>query len=202
MLPDLAPRVFELFVQGKRTLDRAGGGLGIGLTLVKRLAELHGGTVTAHSAGPDQGSEFVVRLPAVARPAAARPQAAAADVSPREILVIEDHEDSRASLTSLLESMGHRVVVAADGASGLDKALSMSPDVALVDVGLPRIDGYEVARRIRDAAGDGPRPYLVALTGYGLAEDRARAFEAGFDAHLVKPVDTATLAAVLGKAPA
>ena len=202
MQPELAARVFELFVQGKRALDRAGGGLGIGLTLVKRLVELHGGIVTAYSAGPDLGSEFVARLPAVERPAAVEDaHASAADGAPRDILVIEDHEDARESLTSLLEGMGHRVEVAADGVSGLDKALALSPDVALVDVGLPELDGYEVARRIRDASRGGRRrPYLVALTGYGLAEDRARAFEAGFDAHLVKPVDPVTLATVIEKA--
>jgi signal transduction histidine kinase len=200
MSPELAARAFELFVQGKRALDRAGGGLGIGLTLVKRLVELHGGMVTAYSAGPDEGSEFVVRLPAVERLAPAeRTRAPSGESVPREILVIEDHEDARDSLASLLEGMGHRVQVAPDGASGLDKALAMSPDVALVDVGLPELDGYEVARRIRGAARGGRRPYLVALTGYGLAEDRARAFEAGFDAHLVKPVDPVTLATIIEK---
>ena len=202
MLPDLTARVFELFVQGKRALDRAGGGLGIGLTLVKRLVELHGGIVTAYSAGIDLGSEFVVRLPAVERPGLAeQTQAPSAESAPREILVIEDHDDARESLITLLQSMGHRVEVAVDGVSGLDKALAHAPDVALVDVGLPQIDGYEVARRIRDASRGGRRPYLVAITGYGLAEDRARAFEAGFDAHLVKPVDPVTLATVIEKAP-
>jgi two-component system, sensor histidine kinase len=201
--PELLPHVFDLFQQAQRTLDRAQGGLGIGLTLVKRLVELHEGRVTAHSAGADRGSEFVVHFPAIERPVQPeRGAAPGAAFAPRESLVIEDHDDARESLTSLLEAMGHRVEVAIDGADGLDKALAMFPDVALVDVGLPRLDGYEVARRIRNAVTGHRRPYLVALTGYGLAEDRARAFEAGFDAHLVKPVDPVTLATVIGKSGA
>ena len=200
LTPELASRVFDLFVQGDRDLDRALGGLGIGLTLVRRLAEMHGGWASVKSDGPGQGSEFTVRLPAIQKPAqveaASKPAPAA---SGRDILVIEDNDDARETLCTLLGLSGHRVESAADGVAGLEKALAGSHDIMLVDVGLPRIDGYEVARRVR-AAGGAHRPFLVAVTGYGAPEDRERAREAGFDAHLVKPVDLDELNRVLALA--
>jgi signal transduction histidine kinase/ActR/RegA family two-component response regulator len=194
--PELAARAFDLFVQGDRGLDRAEGGLGIGLTLVKRLAQLHGGDASVASAGAGKGSAFTVRFPAIEPKAvghsADKPRAANAG---RRVLVVEDNDDARDTLSMLLEMMGHEVEVARDGVSGVEKALASPPDVALVDVGLPGIDGYEVARRIRARLGG--RTLLVALTGYGLPEDRARALDAGFDAHVVKPVDYETLTQVL-----
>ncbi|HUP31019.1 MAG TPA: ATP-binding protein [Usitatibacter sp.] len=190
--PELAARAFDLFVQGDRDLDRAEGGLGIGLTLVRRLAELHGGTASVHSDGEDSGSEFTVTLPAIEAPEKPARTSAAAPVTTRHILVVEDNADARETLGMLLSMAGHRVDTADDGPSGLASALAERPEVALVDIGLPRMDGYEVARRLRSNAG-GYRPYLVALTGYGLPEDRERALAAGFDAHVVKPVDPAVL---------
>ncbi|HWA39537.1 MAG TPA: ATP-binding protein [Burkholderiales bacterium] len=193
MPPELAAQAFELFVQGKRDLDRAYGGLGIGLTLVRRLAELHGGSAEAHSDGAGRGSRFTVRFPSIAAPAQ---QAAAREpeppAAPKDILLIEDNADARASLQKLLELAGHRVRVAEDGAAGLAQLLAAPPDIALIDIGLPRMDGYEVARRARRELA-APRPYLVAITGYGAPEDRERALEAGFDEHVTKPVDAAAL---------
>jgi signal transduction histidine kinase/CheY-like chemotaxis protein len=195
MSPELAARVFDLFVQGNRDLDRSHGGLGIGLTLVRRLAELHGGSAEAKSAGPNQGSEFIVRFPLIAdRVVETRNANAARHATPHDILIVEDNTDARESLRVLLEYAGHRVRAASDGAAGLDAALASPPDVALIDVGLPKLDGYEVARRIRAAYDVAQTPiFLVALTGYGLPDDRARALDAGFDAHLVKPVNETTL---------
>ena len=195
----LLPHVFDLFMQGDHSLDRSKGGLGIGLTLVRRLVELHGGTVTAYSAGEGQGSVFTVRLPAIARPGGlGQATASRASVPTRRVLVIEDNEDSRLSLRELIRGLGHDVHEAADGLAGVESALTIAPDLALVDIGLPGLDGYEVARRLRRHP-IGQRLRLVALTGYGLPEDRQRAMEAGFDQHLVKPVDPAQLAALLGE---
>jgi signal transduction histidine kinase len=196
MSADLAARAFELFVQGDRELDRAHGGLGIGLTLVRRLAELHGGSASASSRGPGLGSEFVVRLPAIDPPASPHRAHATAPARPRDILVVEDNDDARETLCRLLVLSGHRVRAAADGPAGVEAALAAPPEVALIDIGLPRLDGYEVARRIRAAEG-ARRPLLIALTGYGLPEDKERAEQAGFDAHLVKPVDAGALARLL-----
>ncbi len=200
---ELLPRVFDLFVQADQALHRAQGGLGLGLTLVKRLVDLHGGTVTASSDGPDQGSEFVVRLPALASPPDVPEPAAPAAVAlgSRRIVIIEDHADARESLRLLLETDGHQVEDALDGLSGMEKVLTLKPDIAFVDVGLPGLDGYAVARAVRAAPG-GEAVYLVALTGYGRPEDRRRAMEAGFDLHLVKPVDEASLLAALTHAAA
>lgn len=198
MTPDLVARVFDLFVQGEQPLDRTEGGLGIGLTLVRRLAELHDGTATVTSVGPGRGTVVCVRLPAQAAPEAHVPAAivpTGATGTGRDVLIVEDNDDARESLSMLLELNGHRVRTAADGRAGLAAFASAAPEVALIDVGLPGIDGYEVARRIR--AVPGPRILLLALTGYGLPEDRDRALAAGFDAHLVKPVDPDALEALL-----
>jgi signal transduction histidine kinase/ActR/RegA family two-component response regulator len=202
MPSDLVGRVFEPFVQGERDLDRAHGGLGIGLTLVRRLAELHGGSASAASAGPGRGSVFQVRLPSIPPPVVvAEKKAAQRSEQPRDILIIEDNADAAATLRSLLELAGHRVRIARDGQEGLEALKASRPDVALIDLGLPRVDGYEVARRARQMTDGQPRPVLVAVTGYGLPEDRRRTLEAGFDAHLVKPVDLAALRTLLASAP-
>ena len=186
--PELLPRVFELFTQGQRNLDRAQGGLGIGLALVRRLVELHGGRVAAYSEGPSKGSTFVVYLPrAEARrtddvsPAAVAPSS----VSRKRIVIIEDDADGREALCMQLLLAGHEVHEAKDGQSGIEVVQRVRPDVVLLDIGLPGLDGYEVARRLKSGQ-DCPR--LVAVTGYGRAEDKDRAKTAGFDAHLTKPV--------------
>jgi PAS domain S-box-containing protein len=198
--PDVLARVFELFVQEPQALDRSRGGLGLGLALVKRLVELHGGSVSASSAGVGQGSEFVVRLPGLALPADDRrpmSETCAGAPSPRRVLVVEDSDDARESLRLLLEQAGHVVETSEDGPDGLAKLSAFRPDVALIDLGLPGLDGYTLARLARG------RPEtrgirLVALTGYGQAEDQRRALAAGFDVHLTKPVDVPALEAVLG----
>ncbi|TFW15461.1 response regulator [Massilia arenosa] len=199
--PDLLPQVFDVFVQGSITIDRAQGGLGIGLALVRRLVELHGGSVTAHSDGPGTGSTFMIRLP--------RSEAVVQEVSAphlddeaggmRSVLLIEDNDDGRDMMASMLTSFGYEVRCAADGLQGVSMAAADLPDVALVDIGLPGIDGYEVARRLRaDAGTRGIR--LIALTGYGQAEDNRRVLEAGFDVHLVKPVQMDELLEAINQA--
>ncbi len=186
--PELLPRIFDLFVQGDRALDRARGGLGIGLTLVKRLVELHDGRVEATSDGPGAGSVFTIGFPALPDPAlSVATEAAAAPVPSRRIAIIEDNADSRETLRVLLELQGHEIYEAADGPTGLELVLRVRPDVTFIDVGLPGLDGYEVARRIR-AAPEGRDLRLIAVTGYGLQADQERARQAGFDSHLVKPV--------------
>ena len=203
MPPELIGRVFDLFVQGERSLARQPGGLGIGLTMAKRLAELHGGTMRAESAGPGKGARFVLELPAIERPA---PVAAASSDAPagavrRRILVVEDNRDARETLTMLLRAGGHEVHAAESGAQGLEMAASLAPALTLVDIGLPDIDGYELARRLRqDPATRGLR--LAALTGYGTAEDRRLALDAGFDQHLTKPAELAAIEALLRSLPA
>jgi signal transduction histidine kinase/ActR/RegA family two-component response regulator len=199
--PEMLHAVFDLFAQAERSLDRAEGGLGIGLTLVRNLVEMHGGTVEAHSAGVDRGAEFVVRLPAApvaAAPRAAPPAAAAATAEPLRVLVVDDNHDAAASLASLLTIWGERVAVAHDGQAALDTARTFAPHVVLLDIGLPGLDGYEVARRLR-AQPTRTRAVLIALSGYGQAEDERRAREAGFDHHLVKPVDPEVIRELLAK---
>jgi len=196
---DVLPTIFDLFVQGKRSLDRSQGGLGIGLTLVRRLVELHGGTVQAASDGSGMGSTFTVRLPAIPAPnATAREQISVVPTKckPRRVLVVEDNEDMRETLGILLTEDGHEVHLANDGPSGLKAALTFRPDIGLLDVGLPGFDGYALARSIR-AHDKGDQIYLVALTGYGLPEDRLRSKEAGFDELVLKPLDVKQLALLL-----
>jgi signal transduction histidine kinase len=198
--PSLLPRVFDLFVQADGSLDRARGGLGIGLTLVKRLVELHGGSVSASSAGLGQGSEFEIRL-ALASPhhvsAPAHPPllARGQSVTYRRVLVVDDNVDAADVLCEILEALGCSVRVANDGPSALDVAAEFQPEVALLDIGLPVMNGYELARRLRTLD---VRPMrIVAITGYGAEADHVRSREAGFDEHLVKPVEIATMRALL-----
>jgi signal transduction histidine kinase len=187
LAPGAAERVFGLFVQGERGLDRAKGGLGVGLALVRRLTELHGGTVSASSAGTGRGATFTVRLPAVLPSAAPHAPERRLPQAPRRVLIVEDNDDARNMLFEALAFSGHQVREVRDGASALAAAAESPPDVALIDIGLPDLDGYEVARRMRAAPG-GRRIGLIAITGYGQPEDQRRAYEAGFDAHLTKPV--------------
>ena len=195
--PELLPRIFDMFIQGDRTLDRARGGLGIGLTLVRRLVELHGGTVVAVSDGDGHGSRFTVRLPQI--PAVEAPAWLACPVAraeSRRVLLIEDNRDAREMLRMLLELAGHVVFDASDGVRGLELLEAEHPDVAIIDIGLPGLDGYQIARRIR-AHPNGRGMLLLALTGYGFPSDRLHSAEAGFDHHLVKPVDTDELTHLL-----
>ncbi|MCM5679473.1 ATP-binding protein [Schlegelella sp. S2-27] len=194
--PTLLPRVFDLFVQGERTLDRRQGGLGIGLTLVRRLVELHGGRVQAQSPGPNLGSTFTVRLKRAAPPSMAPNATGAASTAAKHVVVVEDNEDALAAIEKLLTLAGHRVTIASDGATGLQRVMDASPDLALIDIGLPGLNGYEVAQRLR-AAGRSTR--LVALSGYGQPQDIERALAAGFDAHMVKPVDVMQLQGFLAQ---
>jgi PAS domain S-box-containing protein len=203
--PEQLNSIFDLFVQVDQSLARSVGGLGIGLTIARRLVALHGGTIEAHSGGIGQGSEFIVRLPVVQVSAAPALGLNTSDAAPEgshrlDVLVIEDNADTRELMRSLVESWGHHVTVAADGTSGLATALNTHPDVALIDVGLPGIDGYQVAQNLR-ASTAGKDMLLVALTGYGRPEDRARALEAGFDLHLVKPVQADQLHGILADPP-
>jgi two-component system CheB/CheR fusion protein len=197
---EMLERIFDLFVQAENTLHRSEGGMGVGLTLVRRLVALHGGQVTAHSDGLGQGSEFVVRLPLHVEAAAGQEEK---DASPttsaqKRILVVEDIADSREMLRTLLELDGHQVTVAADGLAGLEAIQQSRFDLALVDVGLPGLDGYEVARRVRSSP-ELQGLFLVALTGYGREEDRRAVREAGFDLHIVKPLKLNDLTEVMTK---
>jgi signal transduction histidine kinase/ActR/RegA family two-component response regulator len=199
--PELLPRVFELFVQGERTLDRGGGGLGIGLTLVRRLAELHGGSVEAASEGSGKGATFTLTLPLIEKPslAAAKPlPLRRAGELRRRILIVEDNVDNREMLRTALGLLGHTVFAAPDGPTGLAMANAEKPDVALIDIGLPGMNGYEVAKQMRRTPAFRDI-HLVALTGYEQAEHRAQTRDAGFDAHLIKPVKQAELEAILAR---
>ena len=189
------PRIFDLFVQGDRTLDRSQGGLGIGLSLVKRLIEMHGGHVAARSPGPGEGSIFEIRLPLSQQDIETHLESPLAMPAAR-ILVVDDNADAADSLGSLLQLEGHTVVVTYTSTDALAKLAEFRPDIVLLDIGLPEIDGYEIARRIR-ALPDQRHVRLIALTGYGQADDRQRAKTSGFDAHLVKPVEFSALQRVL-----
>ena len=197
--PELQERIFDLFVQGQRDADRAQGGLGIGLALARQLVELHGGTLTCDSAGPRKGSEFTIRLPLQATTADGAGQAgatAATSAGRLHILVVDDNEDAADMLAMLLKDAGHEVVIANDPHAALERVPALQPDVCLLDIGLPDMDGNELARRLR-ATGAGQAATLVALTGYGQAADRAKAAAAGFDHYLVKPPDPQTLEQLL-----
>ena len=194
----LLPQIFDLFVRGGGAGRARADGLGLGLTLVRRLVELHGGSVRALSGGEGLGSELVVRLPASAPPVTAASLTAPSSLRPTRILIVEDNEDARESLRLLLELDGHEVVVAPSGEDGLQHARSGGFTIALVDLGLPGISGFEVARQMR-ALACGAEVRLVAISGYGQPLDRKRAYAAGFDAHLVKPVDTDHLRTVLAE---
>ncbi|MDB5351017.1 MAG: luxQ 8, partial [Planctomycetota bacterium] len=203
--PEKLPEMFALFAQGDRSLARSEGGLGIGLTVVRRLAEMHGGDVTAHSAGPNRGSEFVVSLPLAERPAAAESesepeaQLAPAEAGPgARVLVVDDNVDTARGMARLLKLLGHEVLAIHDGRAAVEAARAFRPGFVLLDIGLPGLDGYEVARglrqdeRSRDAV-------IIAVSGYGQEDDRRRSRAAGFDHHLVKPVDFDALISLLGR---
>ncbi|MEP7301402.1 MAG: ATP-binding protein [Caldimonas sp.] len=187
---DLLPHIFDVFAQGERTLERAQGGLGLGLTVVRRLLVLHGGSIVAESAGTGRGATFRARLPAAtaAQRDAAAPGPAGPALAPRRIVVVEDNVDNRELMEVLLGMNGHTVTALGNGEAGVAAILAEHPELAIVDLGLPGIDGFEVARRVR-AAPAAAATLLFAVTGYGTPEDRARALGAGFDGFLVKPFD-------------
>jgi signal transduction histidine kinase/ActR/RegA family two-component response regulator len=197
------PLVFEMFSQEAPALQRSQGGLGIGLSLVKGLVELHGGTVSAHSRGTGLGSEFEVRLPIVSRPReiSSDLDSGMIDGSDRlcRVLIVDDNRDHAESLGMLLELKGHETKTASDGTEGIDKAKSFKPEVILLDIGMPKLNGYECAQRIRQQPW-GQDVVLVALTGWGQEQDKRMAMEAGFDHHLTKPVDSETLERILAAA--
>ncbi len=200
---EMLDAIFELFVQAENTLDRSAGGMGVGLTLVRTLVHLHGGQVTAHSDGVNQGSEFVVRLPLSQKALESReavprgPQR----VGDTRIVIVEDNADSRRMLEALLRLDGYQVAVAEEGQQGLELILHQRPEIALVDIGLPGLDGYQIARRVREEL-KCTEIRLIALTGYGQAEDRKSVKEAGFDGHLIKPLKPEELAQLLSQYPA
>jgi two-component system CheB/CheR fusion protein len=197
--PELLPQIFDLFVQSAQHLDRSRGGLGVGLTLVKRIVELHGGTVQAKSDGNGHGSEFVVRLPLSSdRTPQALDDRELERSAGRRIVLVEDQADAREMLGMLLTARGHEVVEAADGASGIEQIERMRPDAALIDIGLPTMSGYDVARRIRSNSSL-DAVTLVALTGYGMHSDVEAASDAGFDEHLTKPVESDRLESILAR---
>ena len=192
------PRIFDLFAQVEASMDRAQGGLGLGLTMSRNLVELHGGQLDAASAGRGRGSIFTVTLPLSATAEdSARENRATPPVGPRRVVIVDDNRDLREMLEALLQFAGHEVVTAEDGPSGLDCIVSERPDAAFVDLGLPGFDGYELARRVR--ASDAADTMLVAVSGYSQPEDRRRALDAGFDDHLKKPVALAQLEDVLSR---
>src|SRR5688572_27025542 len=199
--PEELARVFDRFYQSRRRSARFLGGLGIGLSLVRRLVLLHGGSVEAHSEGPGLGSEFVVKLPITAAPAVESPAVTEGTLEPvgvirKRVLIVDDNADGADSLGRLLAVLGHETAMEYDGQAALDRVGVFGADVVLLDLGMPGLDGFEICRRLR--ASDSPhRPRIVAMTGWGREEDRARTAAAGFDAHLVKPVDLAALARLL-----
>ena len=200
---DVLPHVFDLFTQGERSLERTQGGLGIGLSLVKGLVEMHGGTVVAQSDGPGRGSRFVVRLPATLRrdaPQPAAPRSPAGD-RPQRILLVEDNPDAAEAMKMLLAADGHDVTVVNDGAVAMDAARTLRPETILLDIGLPGMNGYDLAAQLRKLP-ETRTARLIAVSGYGQQRDLERSSAAGFDLHLVKPVDPSRLRAALRKVPA
>jgi CheY-like chemotaxis protein len=198
---EMLPKIFDLFTQVDRPLDRASTGLGIGLALVHKLVEMHGGRVTAHSAGTGKGAEIQVHLPLYdAIPAVATPQPPVSDpashLPSRRILVVDDNKDAAETLALMLKLQGHDVKTAHDGIEALNVAPGFAPHVILLDLGMPKLNGFETANRVRGQPW-GRNIALVAVTGWGQPKDRQRTVEAGFDAHLVKPVDEATLTRTL-----
>jgi CheY-like chemotaxis protein len=196
--PGTLARMFEMFSRGERSSRRGQAGLGIGLALARRLAEMHGGGVEAHSEGPGKGSEFTVRFPLAADQSAGPVASRRIDsaLPPRRILVVDDNRDAADSLSMLLAFLGADVHIARDGSEAIEAFRSYDPAVVLLDIGMPGMDGYEVARRIRTGFPE-RRAAIVALTGWGQDEDRRRAREAGFDHHLIKPAELGALQALL-----
>jgi CheY-like chemotaxis protein len=196
---DMLDRIFEMFAQVDRSLEQAHGGLGIGLAVVKRLVEMHGGSIHVHSDGPGCGSEFAVRLPIRVESSPGRPQMIDANISSScklRILIVDDNKDGARMLSLLLQRMGNEICVAHDGLEGLESARDFGPDVVLLDIGLPTLDGYEVAKRIR-AEPCGQTAVLIAVTGWAREEDRQRTKEAGFNHYLLKPVEPSLLQKLL-----
>jgi CheY-like chemotaxis protein len=212
---EMMPRVFTVFAQASPALERSDGGLGIGLALARGLIELHGGTVSAHSAGIGKGSEFVVRLPLAPMEAEGESVGEAGDTTlpggaggpsrsaakPLRLVVADDNRDSAATCAALLEASGHEVSVAHSGREAFDLACRLKPDALLLDIGMPELNGYQLAQRIRATAW-GRRAMLIAITGWGMEEDKRRALAAGFDEHLTKPFDPSGLEVLLQRAPA
>jgi CheY-like chemotaxis protein/two-component sensor histidine kinase len=200
MRADMLPRVFELFMQGPRGYKRRQGGLGIGLTLSKRLVEMHGGTVSARSEGEGKGAEFEVRLPLALAGAAGGPEAELrpAGIVMRRVLVVDDNRDAADSLGTLLTLLGVDVTVVHDGTAALNALRTSRPTAVLLDIGMPDMDGYELARQIRQQP-EGQAVRLIAVTGWGQAEDRLRSHEAGIDHHVIKPVDCNALVDLLSR---
>jgi CheY-like chemotaxis protein len=198
----MLPRVFDLFTQVDRSLEKSHGGLGIGLNIVKRLVEMHGGTIEANSDGPGRGSEFVVRLPVVVEaaglPTGDGQEEPSAPKSAHRILVVDDNRDSAISLGMMLKLMGNETHTAHDGLAAVEAAEEFRPDVILLDIGLPKLNGYDACRRIREQPWS-KDTLIVAATGWGQDDDRRRSKEAGFDHHLVKPVDAAELNRLLAE---
>ena len=198
---DMMPRLFTLFAQASPALERAEGGLGIGLSLVRGLVELHGGTITAHSEGAGYGAEFIVRLP-VGEPVGTEPNdeprhaRASPPARPLRVLVADDNRDSAASCAALLESCGHQVSVAHSGREAFELACTLRPNALVLDIGMPELNGYQVAERVR-GTGWGRAATLIAITGWGQEQDKRRALEAGFDHHLTKPIDPNNLEGLL-----
>jgi CheY-like chemotaxis protein len=192
---DLMPRIFGLFVQSARSLDRSEGGLGIGLSVVQRLVEMHGGSVTASSAGSGEGSTFEIRLPRINADGLAAREIVRTESASKRILVVDDDVDAATSIADLLRLDGHEVWVVHSATAALDRFRVFRPEIVLLDIGLPDMNGYQVAQRIRSADS---AVRIVALTGYGQADDLQRARDSGFDAHLIKPVDFDRLGKLIG----
>ena len=199
LAPDRIPELFELFAQGERSIARSEGGLGIGLTIVQKLVEMHGGQVEAQSAGLNLGATFKVRLPLAHKPMAMNGtiRNASGDLIRRRVLIVDDNVDTAQGLSRLLTGAGHDTVLAQDGTQALARAREQTPEAILLDIGLPGMDGFEVVKRLRQESFSA-EAMIIAVTGYGQPEDRQRVIEAGFDHHLVKPVDLQALQGILG----